>query len=832
MAQLKSYIQFLGSGTGDSGPTILLWFDKKRYLFNCSEGTQRFCSEYHVKPSKLDTFFFTRLTWENVGGLAGILFVAAGLGSNNVNIYGPPNTVNFIEAMRYFLSRHKLTMNAKEFRDTSPNSEECFQDEFVKVYPIPLIDMSEVERFSSMYPSTPLQSSTELRDQDDLGLEHAGLRPKVASQIQKVDESGFGLNKGFKMVNSQVRTPRPPGWSWPPKESIVPPLRKLTIDTMPLNAVICYAIHTADAPGKFDVAKAAELGVPVKQRSHLVKGLPVTLENGTVIQPSDCIGPSKPGKVVLIVDAPNIAILHVLIASQRFAPYQNGLSGAAPGKFFEHVTCIVHITPADILTSPPYQEWMNRFHGDTQHVILNSDHCASPYVYQSSARLQYLLNHIHTDIFPLQYQDTQPSSPLPKNEGQNLWPSKIISAVPMLRFGLAPHNMIGLEHSMLVPPLDPAQIIGSIKDNAELQSALKLARDELSRLPARPPLAEDPVDVVFLGTGSATPSKYRNQSSTYVNVRGYGGLLLDAGEGTLGQLSRHFGPHLDEAISNLKCVFISHMHADHHLGLMRVILKHQSLTTEPLLIVGPPLLRGWLFEYRQIEHISYVIADNYDFCSIVDHLPVDLKASGATPSSSAATTPAATSSAEASSGPTHSKPEKFVSAGRKNSLALLKEKLGIVDLSMAPVIHCMDAFGMAIVHENGWKLVFSGDTRPCDTLVEAGMGATLLIHEATFEDSLAKEAEHKAHATTSEAIEVANAMGAKFLMMTHFSQRYPKIPVFDTSSGKTGAGIAFDLMKMKFSDFDIIPKLTTCLQLLFADAPESDAEDDVVVEVD
>lgn len=71
MASMKAYIQILGSATGDSGPTIFLWFDKKRYLFNCSEGTLRFCSENHIKPARMDTMFFTRLAWENVGGLAG-----------------------------------------------------------------------------------------------------------------------------------------------------------------------------------------------------------------------------------------------------------------------------------------------------------------------------------------------------------------------------------------------------------------------------------------------------------------------------------------------------------------------------------------------------------------------------------------------------------------------------------------------------------------------------------------------------------------------------------------------------------------------------------------
>lgn len=32
------------------------------------------------------------------------------------------------------------------------------------------------------------------------------------------------------------------------------------------------------------------------------------------------------------------------------------------------------------------------------------------------------------------------------------------------------------------------------------------------------------------------------------------------------------------------------------------------------------------------------------------------------------------------------------------------------------------------------EVVFSGDTKPCDLLVEHGMDADLLIHEATFED--------------------------------------------------------------------------------------------------
>ena len=53
----------------------------------------------------------------------------------------------------------------------------------------------------------------------------------------------------------------------------------------------------------------------------------------------------------------------------------------------------------------------------------------------------------------------------------------------------------------------------------------------------------------------------------------------------------------------------------------------------------------------------------------------------------------------------------------------------------------------------------------------------MLVHEATFDDELQGEAVNKKHSTTSEAIGVGLAMKAKRIILTHFSQRYQKIPV-------------------------------------------------------
>eukprot|EP00775_Hariotina_reticulata_P009019 gene9019-9191_t len=101
---------------------------------------------------------------------------------------------------------------------------------------------------------------------------------------------------------------------------------------------------------------------------------------------------------------------------------------------------------------------------------------------------------------------------------------------------------------------------------------------------------------------------------------------------------------------------------------------------------------------------------------------------------------------------------------------------GFASWTSVPVAHCAGAHGLVITHKTGWKLVYSGDTRPCSRLVAAGAGATLLIHEATFEGGLAHHAVSKRHSTLDEAISVAEDMNAYRTVLTHFSQRYPRLP--------------------------------------------------------
>lgn len=89
---------------------------------------------------------------------------------------------------------------------------------------------------------------------------------------------------------------------------------------------------------------------------------------------------------------------------------------------------------------------------------------------------------------------------------------------------------------------------------------------------------------ITFGTGAAIPLKYRNgihiiifkllqvSSTMIVLPNSLNSYLLDFGEGTLGQIYRHFGYTMGNTmISNLKMILLSHLHADHHLGFFSLV---------------------------------------------------------------------------------------------------------------------------------------------------------------------------------------------------------------------------------------------------------------------
>lgn len=78
-------------------------------------------------------------------------------------------------------------------------------------------------------------------------------------------------------------------------------------------------------------------------------------------------------------------------------------------------------------------------------------------------------------------------------------------------------------------------------------------------------------------------------------------ILLDVGEGTMGQMHRFYGDKTEDVIKKLKAIYISHLHADHHIGLFGIIQMRQKICDEtyaPILLLAPQEMEPWIQFYQ------------------------------------------------------------------------------------------------------------------------------------------------------------------------------------------------------------------------------------------
>ena len=212
----------------------------------------------------------------------------------------------------------------------------------------------------------------------------------------------------------------------------------------------------------------------------------------------------------------------------------------------------------------------------------------------------------------------------------------------------------------------------------------------------------------------------------------------------------------DNAVKSLRCIWISHIHADHHTGLARILALRSELLKdvphEPLLVIGPRPLKRFLDAYSRLEDLDMQFLD----CRYTTEGSLDPVLSS---NNSHEDFPPKHATEKDKSQPMETylfargtrmeshwkKPGNPVDAAMALPVLMrLKSVLhdaGLEALYSVPVIHCPQAFGIVLKASErinnvgkaipGWKLVYSGDTRPCQSLVDASSDATVLIHEVS-----------------------------------------------------------------------------------------------------
>ncbi len=323
--------------------------------------------------------------------------------------------------------------------------------------------------------------------------------------------------------------------------------------------------------------------------------------------------------------------------------------------------------------------------------------------------------------------------------------------------------------------------------------------------------------LTFLGTGAAKPAKLRGCSAILVDM-GSGGAgagvsgtaLLDCGEGTLGQLIRLRGSARARAdLSSLRWVWISHHHLDHHGGLGPLVEARAALrlrSSRPLIVIGPPSLRAYLD-----DHLGAVGMDEAEAAAQVRFVPchdVGYVVPGARSCPvahcrdayaialpvallSGATVPAAVS--EENYELLVRQQQQFFQLRHQQQSAQVPH--AYVQVAPPPPPPPPRPFA--------W-LVYSGDTRPCPPMwhalsappAQVGCVYSVLVHEATFDDSMAEQAAKKRHSTVGEAMQAGRVMRADLVLLTHFSQRYPRLAVSGAAQRAPRFAVASDLMAL------------------------------------
>jgi ribonuclease Z len=264
------------------------------------------------------------------------------------------------------------------------------------------------------------------------------------------------------------------------------------------------------------------------------------------------------------------------------------------------------------------------------------------------------------------------------------------------------------------------------------------------------------LSLFFAGTSASAPSARRGMPAILVR-RGGDRILFDCGEGTQRQLTRSVG------LADITDVFLTHLHADHWLGLPGMLKTFELRERDkPLTVHGPPPTKAVMERMRPIFgrpsyglHIVELEAGQVIERDGYQVIPYPARHRGPALGYALVEPP---------------RPGRFD--------VELARRLGVPEgpdfgrLQRGETVHGVAPEQVVGPDRAGRKIVITGDTRPTDATVVAAHGADVLVHEATFAHEDAERASQTGHSTARQAAQVAVDAEVSMLALTHISTRY------------------------------------------------------------
>lgn len=274
------------------------------------------------------------------------------------------------------------------------------------------------------------------------------------------------------------------------------------------------------------------------------------------------------------------------------------------------------------------------------------------------------------------------------------------------------------------------------------------------------------MEITFLGTGAALPTKERNTQAIALNLEPYSNSiwLFDAGEGTQHQILHH-----SIKLGKINHIFITHMHGDHIYGLPGILTSRsfQGGENKPLTIVGP---RG-IKDYIEITLQASLSRLNYPITFIEIDEQLHYHHEGITVSAYHLNhgVPSFGYRIEAPTTPGKINVAALREIGMEPGPKYQEVKDSESFIFHDKIYQSSDFKGEAKV---GPKIAIFGDTMPCENELKIAQDVDVLVHESTYIDGDRTLADNHHHSHIADVLSLLAESGAKQALFNHISNRY------------------------------------------------------------